>query len=284
MRCSADGLPRGVQEEQQLFPLIEKHLSLDSQRELLWKFFSSIPLTLLEQILPWMLASLQPPEQQEMLRHLQEAVPVRAVAVVVVVVVGGGAVVVAPRRVLSRPLSTADAPQAQDLYNTLTAIIARHGGNSGGEAGAPAPAPAALPQWVDAAIALVKVEGGALRREPGPCLGGLGGDDADVCGARRAWPAGDEMAEVMPMEELVYLHNIIRAETAELKKAAGMLASSRFAPCSSRQVHAHPPPAPRPVLSRTVPRSSGPVLFVVLAARCARNAAGERASGAISRR
>ena len=51
-----------------------------------------------------------------------------------------------------------------------------------------------LPKWVDAALAITPVEGG-------------------------------QEVEVLPMEELVYFHNIIRAESDEIKKNAFDLAS-----------------------------------------------------------
>lgn len=59
----------------QVFPLILQHFSDEEQASLVWQFMCSIPLVLLEDLLPWTMSFLPPDEQEEVIHCIKEIVP-----------------------------------------------------------------------------------------------------------------------------------------------------------------------------------------------------------------
>ncbi|KAK9278654.1 hypothetical protein L1049_028227 [Liquidambar formosana] len=64
-----------MKEEQQVFPLLVQQLSSKEQASLVWQFMCSIPIVLLEDILPWMASFLSSDEEKDFLRCMKEVVP-----------------------------------------------------------------------------------------------------------------------------------------------------------------------------------------------------------------
>ncbi|XP_021808362.1 zinc finger protein BRUTUS-like At1g18910 isoform X1 [Prunus avium] len=64
-----------LKEEEQVFPLILQQFSAEEQASLVWQFMCSIPLVLLEDLLPWMMSFLPPDEQEEVIHCIKEIVP-----------------------------------------------------------------------------------------------------------------------------------------------------------------------------------------------------------------
>eukprot|EP00850_Spirogloea_muscicola_P007468 SM000038S14281 [mRNA] locus=s38:50774:57040:+ [translate_table: standard] len=62
-------------EEQQVFPLLMENFSAAEQADLVWQFMCSIPVSLIEECLPWIKSFLSEVEQQEMMDHMYEVVP-----------------------------------------------------------------------------------------------------------------------------------------------------------------------------------------------------------------
>lgn len=59
----------------QVFPLLLQQFSVMEQASLVWQFMCSIPLVLLEDLLPWMISSLQTDEKEEVIHCIKEIVP-----------------------------------------------------------------------------------------------------------------------------------------------------------------------------------------------------------------
>ncbi|XP_059643366.1 zinc finger protein BRUTUS-like At1g74770 isoform X2 [Cornus florida] len=64
-----------VKEEEQVFPLLMQQFSPKEQASLVWQFMCNVPVTLLEDFLPWMASFLSPDEQINALHCLKEVVP-----------------------------------------------------------------------------------------------------------------------------------------------------------------------------------------------------------------
>ncbi|KAM5570638.1 hypothetical protein ABKV19_011336 [Rosa sericea] len=64
-----------VKEEEQVFPLLLQQFSVKEQASLVWQFMCSMPLVLLEDLLPWMISSLQTDEKEEVIHCIKEIVP-----------------------------------------------------------------------------------------------------------------------------------------------------------------------------------------------------------------
>ncbi|KAL6178124.1 hypothetical protein ACLB2K_049643 [Fragaria x ananassa] len=64
-----------VKEEEQVFPLLLQQFSPKEQASLVWQYMCSIPVVLLEDLLPWMISSLQNDEEEEVIRCIKEIVP-----------------------------------------------------------------------------------------------------------------------------------------------------------------------------------------------------------------
>ncbi|XP_050377186.1 zinc finger protein BRUTUS-like At1g74770 [Argentina anserina] len=64
-----------VKEEEQVFPLLLQQFSPKEQAALVWQFMCSMPLVLLEDLLPWMISSLQIDEKEEVIHCIIEIVP-----------------------------------------------------------------------------------------------------------------------------------------------------------------------------------------------------------------
>eukprot|EP00249_Psilotum_nudum_P024396 c29174_g1_i3 orf=1038-5078(-) len=62
-------------EEEQIFPLLMEHFSIEDQATIVWQFLCSIPVNLMEQFLPWLASSLSPDDRQEMMSCLHKIVP-----------------------------------------------------------------------------------------------------------------------------------------------------------------------------------------------------------------
>ncbi|CAN6717852.1 unnamed protein product [Malus baccata var. baccata] len=62
-----------LKEEQQVFPLILQQFCREEQAALVWQFICSVPLLLLEDLLPWTISFL-PPDEQEEVRHCIKAI------------------------------------------------------------------------------------------------------------------------------------------------------------------------------------------------------------------
>jgi hypothetical protein len=59
----------------QVFPLLMQNFSFEEQAALVWQFMCCIPVNLLEEVLPWVAAELNPQERQEMVAHIHDVVP-----------------------------------------------------------------------------------------------------------------------------------------------------------------------------------------------------------------
>ncbi|KAF9618170.1 hypothetical protein IFM89_000639 [Coptis chinensis] len=64
-----------LKEEEQVFPLLVQQFSFKEQASLVWQFFCSVPIILLENILPWMTSYLPKDEQADVLHCIKEVVP-----------------------------------------------------------------------------------------------------------------------------------------------------------------------------------------------------------------
>ncbi|KDO45342.1 hypothetical protein CISIN_1g000878mg [Citrus sinensis] len=62
-------------EEQQVFPLLTQHFSLEEQASLVWQFFCSIPVNMMAEFLPWLSSSISTNEYQDMRKCLSKIVP-----------------------------------------------------------------------------------------------------------------------------------------------------------------------------------------------------------------
>lgn len=52
-----------------------QNFSFEEQAALVWQFMCCIPVNLLEEVLPWVAAELNPQERQEMVAHIHDVVP-----------------------------------------------------------------------------------------------------------------------------------------------------------------------------------------------------------------
>lgn len=59
----------------QVFPLLMKQFSAREQASLVWQFICSVPMILLEKLLPWMMSFLPSEEQPEVVNCLRDVVP-----------------------------------------------------------------------------------------------------------------------------------------------------------------------------------------------------------------
>lgn len=64
-----------IKEEQQVFPLLMKEFSAREQASLVWQFICSVPMVLLEELLPWMMSFLPSEQQSEVVNCLKGVVP-----------------------------------------------------------------------------------------------------------------------------------------------------------------------------------------------------------------
>ncbi|XP_022921588.1 zinc finger protein BRUTUS-like At1g74770 [Cucurbita moschata] len=64
-----------IKEEQQVFPLLIKQFSAREQASLVWQFICSVPMILLEELLPWMMSFLPSEQQSEVVICLRDVVP-----------------------------------------------------------------------------------------------------------------------------------------------------------------------------------------------------------------
>ncbi|KAK7291673.1 hypothetical protein RIF29_07000 [Crotalaria pallida] len=64
-----------LKEEEQVFPLLIQKLSSKEQASLVWQFICSVPIMLLEEILPWMVSFLSADKQAEVTECLSEIAP-----------------------------------------------------------------------------------------------------------------------------------------------------------------------------------------------------------------
>ncbi|KAK9090598.1 hypothetical protein Sjap_023775 [Stephania japonica] len=64
-----------LKEEQQVFPLLIQHFSFKEQALLVWQFICSVPVTLLEEFLPWMTSYLPDHEQLDVVNCLKVVIP-----------------------------------------------------------------------------------------------------------------------------------------------------------------------------------------------------------------
>ncbi|XP_012080185.1 zinc finger protein BRUTUS-like At1g18910 isoform X2 [Jatropha curcas] len=64
-----------LKEEQQVFPLLMQQFSPKKQASLVWQFFCSIPVILLEELLPWMISFLSPEKRVDVIHCIKEIVP-----------------------------------------------------------------------------------------------------------------------------------------------------------------------------------------------------------------
>ncbi|KAM7273757.1 hypothetical protein ACFE04_028421 [Oxalis oulophora] len=62
-------------EEEQVFPLLTKSLCVEEQASLVWEFMCSIPLMLLEKMLPWMMSFLSLEERDDATKCIKEIAP-----------------------------------------------------------------------------------------------------------------------------------------------------------------------------------------------------------------
>ncbi|KAK4805084.1 hypothetical protein SAY86_004901 [Trapa natans] len=62
-------------EEKQVFPLIMKQFSREEQASLVWQFLCSVPIMLLEDMLPWMISFLSPKECSHVILSIKDVVP-----------------------------------------------------------------------------------------------------------------------------------------------------------------------------------------------------------------
>ncbi|KAL2321921.1 hypothetical protein Fmac_026300 [Flemingia macrophylla] len=64
-----------LKEEEQVFPLLMQKLSTKEQASLVWQFICSVPITLLEEVLPWMVSFLSANKQSEVTQCLNDIAP-----------------------------------------------------------------------------------------------------------------------------------------------------------------------------------------------------------------
>ncbi|XP_022134687.1 zinc finger protein BRUTUS-like At1g18910 isoform X2 [Momordica charantia] len=64
-----------IKEEEQVFPLLMKQFSAREQASLVWQFICSVPMTLLQEFLPWMMSFLALEERLEVTNCLRDVVP-----------------------------------------------------------------------------------------------------------------------------------------------------------------------------------------------------------------
>ncbi|TKY55135.1 RING finger protein [Spatholobus suberectus] len=64
-----------LKEEEQVFPLLMQKLSTKEQASLVWQFICSVPIMLLEEVLPWMVSFLSANKQSEVTQCLNEIAP-----------------------------------------------------------------------------------------------------------------------------------------------------------------------------------------------------------------
>ncbi|KAG4378761.1 hypothetical protein GLYMA_17G096900v4 [Glycine max] len=64
-----------LKEEEQVFPLLIQKLSNKEQASLVWQFICSVPIMLLEEVLPWMVSFLSANKQSEVTQCLNEIAP-----------------------------------------------------------------------------------------------------------------------------------------------------------------------------------------------------------------
>lgn len=64
-----------LKEEEQVFPLLIQKLSTKEQASLVWQFICSVPIMLLEEVLPWMVSFLSADKQAEVSRCFNEIAP-----------------------------------------------------------------------------------------------------------------------------------------------------------------------------------------------------------------
>ncbi|XP_020226791.1 zinc finger protein BRUTUS-like At1g18910 isoform X2 [Cajanus cajan] len=64
-----------LKEEKQVFPLLMQKLCTKEQASLVWQFICSVPITLLEEVLPWMVSFLSSNKQSEVTQCLSEIAP-----------------------------------------------------------------------------------------------------------------------------------------------------------------------------------------------------------------
>ncbi|KAK1359771.1 Zinc ion binding protein [Heracleum sosnowskyi] len=64
-----------LKEEEQIFPLLMQQFSLEKQAAYVWQFMCSIPVTLLEDFLPWIISVLSSREQVEFMHCIAKVVP-----------------------------------------------------------------------------------------------------------------------------------------------------------------------------------------------------------------
>ena len=62
-------------EEKHVIPLLEAKFSVEEQAKLIWDFFTCIPLSFVEVLLPWVRGFLSDEEEEQMLSHLRLIVP-----------------------------------------------------------------------------------------------------------------------------------------------------------------------------------------------------------------
>ncbi|CAJ1944002.1 unnamed protein product [Sphenostylis stenocarpa] len=64
-----------LKEEEQVFPLLVQKLSTEEQASLVWQFICSVPIMLLEEVLPWMVSFLSASKKSEVTQCLNEIAP-----------------------------------------------------------------------------------------------------------------------------------------------------------------------------------------------------------------
>ncbi|XP_050871044.1 zinc finger protein BRUTUS-like At1g18910 isoform X1 [Lathyrus oleraceus] len=64
-----------LKEEEQVFPLLIQNLSTKEQASLVWQFICSVPIMLLEEVLPWMVSFLSADKQAEVTQCFNEIAP-----------------------------------------------------------------------------------------------------------------------------------------------------------------------------------------------------------------
>ncbi|XAR50105.1 Ubiquitin--protein ligase [Bertholletia excelsa] len=64
-----------LKEEKEVFPLLMQQFSTKEQASLIWQFFCSVPIMLLEDFMPWLTYFLSPDEQEDILHCIKEVVP-----------------------------------------------------------------------------------------------------------------------------------------------------------------------------------------------------------------
>ncbi|KAF8104240.1 hypothetical protein N665_0176s0050 [Sinapis alba] len=64
-----------LKEERQVFPLLIENFSFEEQASLVWQFICSVPVMILEELLPWLTSLLSPKEKSEVENCVREVVP-----------------------------------------------------------------------------------------------------------------------------------------------------------------------------------------------------------------